>query len=381
MTGYLHRINHRSRLNTIQLLRAVAVLMVVHCHTIDLQPAHTKSGNSFQYQFFYLPNFGAAGVDIFFVISGFIITVISAHYARSNKVYDFFIKRLIRVIPLYWLVSLLFIVISLVFGRHNPIGHIVMSFVIFPFFNDPHFDIPVLIQGWTISFELLFYMVITAAMKCSRRWYILITVLFFSACILFNYNHTRTAHNGLVNFFGNGIMLEFLMGMVTGIVFLSPVSVKPIVTNIFMFAGIAGLLMSVFTGYGIISQGIGIVLGTSSLERVLIWGVPSALLVAGVALKEKSHPVFIHSFWIAIGNASFSIYLTHLIILPSLYVKCWVRWGVTDMIQPDLLLFISLALAIMGGFLFYKMVEIPVLRKLNAYVTKPAGISPAPVMK
>ncbi|MEO5593237.1 MAG: hypothetical protein ABIR15_01680 [Chitinophagaceae bacterium] len=176
-------------------------------------------------------------------------------------------------------------------------------------------------------------------------------------------------------------MLEFLMGTVTGIVFLSTVSVKPVVTNILMFAGVAGLLLSVFTGYGIISQGIGIVLGTLSLERVLIWGLPSALLVAGVALKEKVHPVFIHSFWIAIGNASFSIYLTHLIILPSLYVKCWIRFGVTDMIQPDLLLLISLALAIMGGFLFYKMVEIPVLRKLNAYVTKQAGIDLAAVKK
>jgi len=82
----------------------VAVILVVHCHTID----HWK--NTLQGHFFYLENFGAVGVDIFFVISGFIITIISYPYAKDKRGFYFFIKRMARVVPLYWLVSLWIVV-------------------------------------------------------------------------------------------------------------------------------------------------------------------------------------------------------------------------------------------------------------------------------
>jgi exopolysaccharide production protein ExoZ len=364
---------NNNRLKGIQLLRAIAVLMVVHCHVLDLQPSHTKSGNSFQHHFFYLPDFGAAGVDIFFVISGFIITVISATYAHNNKAVDFFKKRLIRVIPLYWLVSLIFILLLLMNGRTVNTDRAITSFVIFPFFSNPSLDIPVLIQGWTLSFELLFYMVVSAAMMMNRQWYVLIVVLFFLTCIIFNYHFAGTTRNTFIRFIGNGIMLEFLMGAIAGIVFLRLVSVKPVVANMVLFAGAGGLLISLFTGYGSVSEAAKVVSGALSYQRALIWGLPSALLVAGVALKEKTRILFVHPFWVAIGNASFSIYLTHLFFLPSLYARNWFKHSVVNVIHPDLLLFISLAFAVAVGCIFYRLVELPLLRRLSIYIEKPAN--------
>jgi exopolysaccharide production protein ExoZ len=114
-------INNSARLNGIQLLRAIAVLLVIHCHILDRQIA---TGGSIQQSFFYLQDFGASGVDIFFVISGFIITLVAHPFARMEQGLPFFIKRILRVVPLYWLVSLLS---AFLFYRRNgsmqPPGH------------------------------------------------------------------------------------------------------------------------------------------------------------------------------------------------------------------------------------------------------------------
>ncbi|RYZ36844.1 MAG: acyltransferase, partial [Sphingobacteriales bacterium] len=84
------------KLCSVQYLRAVAALMVVHCHAIDLQ---MQLGTSWQQHFRYLQNFGAIGVDIFFVISGFIISYISRAEHGVAAAKDFMLRRWVRVAP------------------------------------------------------------------------------------------------------------------------------------------------------------------------------------------------------------------------------------------------------------------------------------------
>jgi peptidoglycan/LPS O-acetylase OafA/YrhL len=159
-------------------------------------------------------------------------------------------------------------------------------------------------------------------------------------------------------------MLEFVMGVLIGLLYVSSFQVKKLVVNSLLAAGITGLLASVFLDYGKIS-GVGYTLdGSLTFKRVLLWGLPAALLVGSLVLNEKRRVFSIHPWWTLIGDASYSIYLTHAVILASLYVR-WVEWGIIKNLSPDALLVLSMLLAITGGCIFYKLVELPILRFMN----------------
>jgi exopolysaccharide production protein ExoZ len=355
--------NNTGKIKSLQLLRAIAVLLVLHCHVLDNQPDHNSNSISFQQHFFYLQNFGAAGVDIFFVISGFIITIISYKYACNNEAFYFLIKRLIRIIPVYWLVSFFFIVrVYIISGRWVNTSALLKTISFFPFFDTKVFNSPVLGIGWTLSFELLFYLVIAIAMAVNKKRYLLIGVLFFLTSIGFSF--ITINHNILVNFLGNSIILEFLLGVSIGLVFLSATFIKPFVSTFFIIAGVTGLFASLFFGYGNISEAQYTLDGSLSLSRVLVWGIPSAFLVAGVVFKEKMYLINVPDFWVQIGDASYSIYLTHVLIIQAIYAR-WSRWGVLEKFPPDLVILISMIITVAGGYVFYKLIELPLLRFLN----------------
>jgi len=84
-------------------------------------------------------------------------------------------------------------------------------------------------------------------------------------------------------------------------------------------------------------------------------------------LKEKACPVKVYPFWLAIGNASYSIYLTHFFLLRSVHLR-WAKWGLQQKVPPDIQVLISLAIVIAAGYIFYRLVEVPVLRWLGNYV-------------
>jgi len=348
-------------INSIQLLRAVAVLLVVHCHVVDFQ-LYTKH-IAWQQQFFYLQNFGAVGVDIFFVISGFIITLVSTRYATGSGGGDFFLKRIKRVVPLYWIASFSIAIFSFVYWHKTyTIYSVLTTLVFFPFFNPVPQATPILGQGWTLSFELMFYTITTLALLSRNKKYMVFTALFFCACIVLQ--HVPGCSNVLTNFCGNGIMLEFIWGAIAGMVYLSARRVGPLVANIIFIAGAAGLAASLVLGYGNISEAYATVNGSLSLQRSFVWGIPAALLVTGLMMKEKIKPLYIPFFWVAIGNASYSIYLIHGFLLHFIYNR---HFDITfrGRLPADLQVLFADAFAAAGGYLFYRLVELPLLRWLN----------------
>ncbi len=356
--------NTNGRINTIQLLRAVAVMLVVYCHVLD-----GSWINSFQKHFFYLENFGAVGVDIFFVISGFIITVISSVYAKEKEGFYFFIRRIVRVVPLYWLCSFIIVVLDYLKTNrlHSPYS-ILKTILFIPFPADKtSFIAPIIFQGWTLSFELIFYVIISIAIAVTNKKYLLVTAMFFLFFIALDF--LTGYQNVYLNFLGNGIVLEFLLGVIIGIIFLSGFFISKNMANIIFITGIGCLLASIFTGFGNISEAWFVLNGTLSLPRALVWGLPAALLVGGLVMKEKAGPVNIHVFWITIGNASYSIYLTHTFFLRSLYLR-FRAWHINKYIHDDILIIITMAIVIALGWLFYKLVEVPLLRMLGGFVNR-----------
>lgn len=355
--------NNIGKITSIQLLRAIAIILVIHCHTLDYQ-SYIKA-YCYQSHFFYLQDFGAVGVDLFFVLSGFIITIISRRYSQTGNGVYFFVKRVIRVIPLYWLVSFLSAILTRIEFRHTPpIEEIINTIIVFML---PAFKAPVLFQGWTLSFEMLFYTVIFITMMMNSNKYLWHASLLFLVCISLNYIGGR--HFYPLNFWGNGLMLEFLMGVIAGQVYLFSKNFKARSGFWVLLIGIGGLLFSIVNGFGDISEMQVILNGALSLKRSLLWGVPCALLVTGVIMLHKAIPLRVHPVWIAIGDASFSLYLIHYMLLHFMY-EAWKLFNIQKVIQGDLLVIISMIITLVIGWIFYKWVEVPLLNRLNMFANK-----------
>ncbi len=265
---------------SIQYLRAIAALMVVFHHARNPIPGLSDP----------LANFGAgaAGVSIFFVISGFIMYTA----ARDEKVRTFAWRRLTRIVPMYWIATFVVLMAHEGLRLHQMTPelakHVVESLLFIPH-HDPYSpgDIaPYLVPGWTLNFEMFFYALFAVGLAVRRL------VLFLASAIgaLVLAGIALHFHNALWLTYTNLILLEFLAGIFIGV-----------------FAGRltsgtwAWLLPLGFVGLGLS--------GLSTAPHLLTWGLPATMMVVGAIALEQSGRLADLALLAVLGNASYSIYL------------------------------------------------------------------------
>lgn len=160
---------------SIQYLRGIAALLVVWHHATNQITGMSE----------FLPSdFGVSGVDLFFVISGFIMVVTTA--GSSITPTQFWSRRIARVVPIYWLLTLLMVCVALAAPglfktlRIEPLK-LVQSLLFIPHFSAsfPAFAWPVLVPGWTLNFEMFFYAVFGASLIVPLRWRLWVVSIFF----------------------------------------------------------------------------------------------------------------------------------------------------------------------------------------------------------
>ena len=143
-------------ISNIQILRAIAAILVVAFHTV----LAAKSYNLPTEFFYKVDIWGAAGVDIFFIISGFIMVYIQIN--KKKKPLDFLKDRIERIVPLYWFLTLFIAALLIVFPQafrelSLSANHLINSLFFINYFNGD--DHPLLYVGWTLEYEMLFYIV------------------------------------------------------------------------------------------------------------------------------------------------------------------------------------------------------------------------------
>jgi exopolysaccharide production protein ExoZ len=146
---------------SIQILRAVAALLVVHIHAIFMVELNAIPR---QVNFFNLAGFGACGVDIFFAISGFILSTVAMTTKPgppkfTHNAWDFLFRRFIRIFPIYWFLTLFFVALAIK-QHHLTVPLLVNSYLLLPSLSFP-MPAPVIFVGWTLIFEMFFYYLIT----------------------------------------------------------------------------------------------------------------------------------------------------------------------------------------------------------------------------
>jgi exopolysaccharide production protein ExoZ len=349
------------KLYSVQYLRAIAAILVVYSHAIDLQD---RFGSSLQQKFYFLENFGAIGVDIFFVISGFIISVIAERNTGKAAATQFFKRRILRVVPVYYVASFIFFCLFNLFIKVSGPA-IVKTLTVLPVFDSgPVFQNPILYIGWTLSFEFLFYILygilIFYGVKKKENSLLIIAATLFIAGKIF------PLHIVQWQFLTSPMILEFAMGVMIAKAYKSKETLQRYIPYLCLLCGIGLYVYLILTGCGNASEA-EIVLESNAVAttRVVLWGIPSALLVAGFILREKNKTVSKpRSPLIFLGDASYSIYLAHPICFQALgsVVR---RFPVLQKMPGDVLVFAFLVVGVLAGVIFYLWVEKPLLKRLK----------------
>ena len=316
----------------LQILRLVAALMVVYIHAAQIARAATASNGLLPPEFQIA---GQSGVDIFFVISGVII----ARTAKGQTWQEFGWKRFRRIIPIYFIVCIFVMLISLRNGSRVEWRELAATFLLWP--ATDVMTVPLLPVAWTLCFEALFY-VAAALVIADRRWLGPILLTFGAAIAL-------RAQGPVFQFLGNPLMFEFLLGIA--------VAYAPALRQaIWLIAvGVIALVAAGFMGTAPTGSTLNNLMGDGGFQRVLVYGVPAALVVYGTMQITAGE-----SAWTRQGDASYSLYLTHPLLMPTLLAM----WKLVPL-QADLVILVTAAASVFFGWRIHLAIEKPVIAWLT----------------
>jgi len=287
----------------IQILRFVAAAMVLFGH-LNIEVAERPEMQTATFRPFEAV-WWPGGVDIFFVISGFIMYHISAgQFGTPGASRRFMERRIIRLVPPYWAFTGLVLVAMLLFpaqlaSSSTSLWHVVASLLFIPAANPQGVAMPVLILGWTLNFEMVFYVCFALGLMLPRRWGIALITLILLAL---GGGMAFGPYPLPMGFWSSSIAVEFLYGMAIAAARRKGVRIPDAV-------GISLILSGVILLFMLSAMGIS---GVNFLWRPLWAGIPALLLCAGAALvREPEMPGRIKKLLIFGGDMSFAIYLSH----------------------------------------------------------------------
>jgi peptidoglycan/LPS O-acetylase OafA/YrhL len=349
----------------------MAAVLVAYSHSIDLQ---MKFAVSRQQGFYALQDFGAVGVDLFFVISGFIITFVASRDVGTRAARRFVLKRFLRVNPVYYLTSLLSVIVPTVAYLRSGLPlrdwlvrlgtGFVDTLVVLPTSAKPLGYAPLLVIGWTLAFEWLFYLLFCGLIVLRVRPKALAMCALIGLLVCAGALHR--SGDARLRFVTNPIMLEFLLGVLICALHRGAARLPRWLPATCLALGLAGYAYAVRFGFGEVSELIPTWTGRVGLERVVRWGLPSALIVAGCVLLEAHgalRRLWANRLLQQTGDASYSLYLTHLTVF-ALFAVAYQTLGFV--VPADGAVLLQLAVAVAVSLAFYHHVEEPLLRALYA---------------
>jgi exopolysaccharide production protein ExoZ len=341
------------RYPSIQILRAVAALAIVFHHGLHEADGLAKRlGGSFAHQYAWPLE---AGVDLFFVVSGFVMVVASRDlFGTASSIWPFLRRRLARVVPIYWAVLALYgaLLFTALVPLNRPLptmGEMAASFAFIPYQRPDGFVQPVYGLGWTLNYEMLFYAVFALCLPLKRS--LAVPVILGLLMVLMAIGTFVPPSQTAFHFWTRPIILEFGLGVMIGQMTLDGLRPARRTGALLAAAALAWLVLG------------GAVPDLIPRERVLLYGLPAALLVlAGLAFDDllggrpELRPL------VALGDASYALYLLHPFVLRALTVG-----GGAALVQlsPWLFLVVGAALSCWIALMVWRGFERPLTRALQ----------------
>ncbi|MEL6686601.1 MAG: acyltransferase [Pseudomonadota bacterium] len=348
----------QTRLDSLQALRAVAAILVVLFHAASIW-REKMGADLFQGPW----DMGWAGVDLFFVLSGFIMVWVTrdARFIGPKAALHFFWKRLTRIFPIWWIFCALmgaYFLFAYGIPARPPEDGAQARFW-FSMALWPQSVLPVLPVGWTLTFEMAFYALFAVLIVFPSRWRLPI-LIGWGGFILWSWR-TQSAPPILPGDWG-GILrspmcLEFIFGAIAAQMVLSMRPPLPI-----GFLAIIGGLTFMVT-YGVHSNWtLAQAGGLADYPRVWIFGLPAALLILGLATYEVEAPFKFPKIMTDLGDASYTLYLLHMPLLLALIRGFERVEGIPLLLSFAIFLIGGTIACVIASLYAYRFLERPLLK-------------------
>ena len=359
----------------IQALRFVAAMLVVLAHS-------TAMVNERMHLDMFKWRAGWSGVDIFFVISGFVMAISSRTLLqRANGWKIFITRRLIRIVPLYWVATTLKLatIIALpALALDSPLDlwNTIASYLFIPTFDDKSLlDAPLLKVGWTLNYEMFFYAIFTLALFLGKSPLKFTAAIFAIAVAV---NLFSTPKFPYAYGFLEPILMEFVMGMLV-----AKLCMRVNNINAGMNTGLnIGLNIGAKNFFDMLLQYIsttkaGAIIGAVAVLisfvimfncaeqpmwwRWAYWGIPSMVIVLVAALGEPALRKVMPKILATLGDSSYSLYLFHTFTVPmlgTLMIKL-------KIMQPTFALAACIVISPLVCLAIYAWFELPMTTQLK----------------
>jgi exopolysaccharide production protein ExoZ len=340
-------------MQSIQCARAIAALLVVYFHAV-LQARNLNAAASS-----VAPEFGECGVDLFFVISGFIMWATVSRSAVSSG--SFYVRRIVRIVPLYWTLTLLAAAVSVeapwaLKSTKFSLSHVIASLAFLPWPNPASLGeggeamTPVIAPGWTLNYEMMFYLLFGILFTLPIAQRLKSVFVIFGAFALMVWFLSSTSK--IIAFYDPLLVFEFVLGVLVAHLWERSFVASATLASTALFFAFATLLSCD--------------IWRPDISRFYHSGLPAAICIYGLISLEASR------FWLRLrwlgrfGDASYSLYLTHVFVLAGMR-NLWTsilpeRNGIMWQIA---FVFLSLAMSMFVGQRSYEWLERPLNRAIR----------------
>ncbi len=356
------------KLMSVQALRGIAALLVLIFH-ID---AMFREGAPRSRDFGDFWARGFAGVDMFFVISGFIMVWVTAEVLPSLKSAGRFLyNRIVRIYPLWWIFAGLMMLyfytsVGAPAAPNKATGDAIGPYILKSLLLLPQAHDPVLGVGWTLIHEMLFYVLFAAGLLLPRRFLPVWLAGWTLAIVAFGFlGPDQPLHaKNLVQLFFSPLNLEFVLGACVALYLLRENGRS---SALWLIAGIAlfvlGLLFHVPGKYG-----------NFNWIRALAYGVPSAMMILGAVWMERQGILKIPNPLRHLGDWSYSLYLSHFLVIRSIkrlwlmadpYLPVPLKWGAEGWLDNVLYIALAISASIIFACISYHVIEKTLLKLMR----------------
>nr|WP_160250652.1 acyltransferase [Mixta theicola] len=339
-------VESNNSINSIQILRGVASLAVVafHCRWF-LNGAYAEKSLGH-----ILFDYGSFGVDMFFIISGFIITLATR---KGETIAQFAIKRFFRIYPLYIFCLILFLIFI---NEKYSMSDYIHALTITPLDQSslaPYYGYNILAVSWTLSYEILFYVIFGISMVLSQKYRALICSIIITLLWLSSYHFTGSLTidpvytptiNLPINYVSNPITLNFILGMLSYYIY-SLFNIKN--ENLIFLLKAVSLFAISLCFLGIASRGMH--------HGIMMWGGMAFFIVTLLVILEKHGINFYFKKPVYIGTISYSLYLVHPVILQFFRLESMQFFNSTGFVKFFCMVLFSISFAMIT----HRFIELP----------------------
>jgi len=354
----------RQPLVSVQILRAVAACFVLFGHSLSNAIAFSAASGPVP-RAWRFP--GGFGVDLFFLISGFIILTSSRDlFAKPGAAAKFFSRRLIRIAPLYYAATLLYLPIFLL-GAHVHAPHklaaILASFAFIPYPTygfDGDNVFPILTLGWTLNYEMFFYVLLSLTLFLKEGYAVIALLLGLVLAVCLNPlvpapNAARFWLEPIILEFGLGVVVAYLTHHYGGQL---QSRFKHIAGALLIGAALAVVAIDPFRLTHVATS------NANDFARFWGWGLPAMAMLVGALAFENGTASAFSRLAKHVGDFSFSLYIIHPFCL-IIVERTWMTAHLSARLSYGWMMTASCLLSLCAAHLSFTYFEAPVTRYLR----------------